>query len=254
MAETCPRLSPRGLPGRVGFREYPVFGQPGACLDRVSRSPEESRAEGEVGRDALVEEGSRIVDAAGPAVEDEGGQPPEFPAVTEQEVHALPRVKEKGEPTGKGEGELELERLPLPPEVFIVPDPLRPVAVKVEPGFPDEGYPPVGRQPGQVLLRISPHRLGMDAETGHRQGELRAQFLRSLELGDVMGDDGAAPVRRGKGGEQLCITREEVDEVQVGVAVHGFIVATPGMAVNGRRISGIGSSARKKTKNQKKRL
>ena len=141
---------------------------------------------------------------------------------------------EKGQAFANRQGELELESLPLPREVFVVADALRPIAEEIKSRFAYESYSTFGSQGGKEVSRIRPYPLGMYAEAGDCRRELSPQRLRSGELPYVVRHDSSAPVwarhERGKTG----IPFKEVDEMEVSVAIHRGIVADAAIAVNGR--------------------
>jgi len=128
-------------------------------------------------------------------MENQGRQTLHRGTIAQKDIHALPRVDEEGQAPADGEGKLEFEGYPLPPEVQVVPDALRPVAEEVEASFANEPNPALGRQGGQETGGVIPYSLGMYAETGDSQRESGPQCLRSPELHNVMRHDGAAPVR-----------------------------------------------------------
>jgi hypothetical protein len=74
----------------------------------------------------------------------------------------------------------------------------------------------------------------MDAEARQRGRKAFPQRFRTFEFGDVVRDGGSPPVGGGNFRGEFRIARIEVDEVEMGVAVHAAIVAAAPLGVNVR--------------------
>jgi hypothetical protein len=153
-------------------------------------------------------------------------------------------VDEKGQSVMCRESELEFEDSPLPVNIFLISHSLGSVTEKIEARFAYETDFLLLRQGGEKICGIPLRRLGMDAKSRYCFGDFSPQCLRAIEFFDIVGYDGASPIGRRHPQEKFWISFQKVVEMQMGVAVHGFIVAKPGQAVNGR--GALEGSARKK--------